>query len=101
MRRGSTPTHIFHVNVDLTGATVYITYKQGKENVFEKTGEDVQIQALEDGTCNLVTKLTQEETLNLTDGNVRVQISYNLNGYIDKSNIMNFAAEEILKDEKI
>lgn len=61
--RGTTPTHIFEVDIDLrTIEVLYLTYKQGdgcnERVVLEKALEDLTI------TEDLVTtKLTQEETL--------------------------------------
>ena len=44
MTRGTTPTHEFNTNVDLTDAKiVYITYMQNGETVVEKTIDDATI----------------------------------------------------------
>lgn len=59
-KRGSTPVNVFKVNVDLTDATVYVTYSQSGNVVIEKTGEDLII--TED---TITTHLTQEDTLKL------------------------------------
>ena len=41
MIRGTTPTNIFNVDVDLTTATaIYITYNQNGKTVFEKSLAD-------------------------------------------------------------
>lgn len=40
-RRGSTPTNTFDVDIDLTGATVFITYTQNNTTVLEKSGDGV------------------------------------------------------------
>lgn len=96
-RRGSTPTNIFNVNIDLRGAVVYITYKQNGEIVVEKSGDDVVVEE-----TYVSTKLTQKETLRFTDGVVRIQIRYvRESGQADASNILETRAEEILKDGEI
>ena len=96
-RRGSTPTNIFCVNVDLRGAMVYITYKQNGEIIVEKSGDDIAIEE-----TYVSTKLTQEETLRFKDGVVRIQIRYvRESGQADASNILETRAEEILKDGEI
>lgn len=61
--RGTTPTHIFEVDIDLRTVTeLYLTYKQGDECnqkvVLEKTLDDVVV-----NEETVVTELTQEETL--------------------------------------
>ena len=96
-RRGSTPTNIFHVNVDLRGATVYITYKQNGKTLVEKTGNELTI-----GEDMVSTILSQEETLRFKAGPVRIQIRYvRSNGIADASNIIETRSEEILKDGEI
>lgn len=41
MRRGTTPTNTFSVPIDLSAATVFITYAQSGRTVIEKTGADL------------------------------------------------------------
>ena len=43
MRRGSTPTNVFDVDIDLRDATVFVTYEQFGNIVLEKTGEDLTV----------------------------------------------------------
>jgi len=94
MRRGSTPTNTFDVDIDLTGATVFITYKQKGRTVIEKTGTDITVTS-----TSLTVELTQAETLALDVGEVEMQIRYVFpNGSADASNIMRATAERILKD---
>lgn len=96
-RRGSTPTNIFNVNVDLRGARIYITYSQSGKNLVEKTGEDIEVTDRQ-----LTTVLTQEETLRFKPGPARIQIRYvRENGQADASNVIETCAEEILKDGEI
>lgn len=70
MRRGTTPTHIFKVPIDLTeAAEIYITYKQDGEIKLEKNIGDMTITA-EDITV----ELSQTETLAFsTIGEVEIQ----------------------------
>lgn len=96
-RRGSTPTNIFNVNVDLRGSRIYITYVQNGKIIVEKTNDSITIEEKK-----LTTTLTQEETLRFKTGPVRVQIRYvQVNGVADASNIIETRAEEILKDGEI
>lgn len=94
-RRGSTPINVFKVNIDLTGATVFVTYAQGGEVIIEKTGTDLMI------TENTIsTTLTQEDTLKLDDSMlVEMQIRYvRENGVADGSNVITASVGKILKD---
>ena len=94
MRRGSTPTNEFAVNIDLTGATVFVTYRQNGKNIVEKTGDDVTITP-----TKLTVSLSQEDTLAFTEGKVEMQIRYVFpGGGADASSIMQTTAERILKD---
>ena len=94
MRRGSTPVNVFDVDVDLTGATIYITYRQNGVNIIEKTGQDISVTSKD-----LTVSLSQEETLTFTEGVVEIQIRYVFpDGSADASNIMRVSAERILKD---
>lgn len=96
MRRGTTPTHEFVTDTDLTTAEVlYITYKQGDKKIIEKDIEAVTIEA-----DKVTTKLTQEETLSVAPhGTVKVQIRARLaDGGAVASNIMTASPEDILKD---
>ena len=96
-RRGSTPTNVFNVNVDLRDAKIYITYKQNNKIIVEKSGSDIQVER-----NKLTTRLTQAETLRFSVGPVRIQIRYvRPNGSSDASNIIETRAEEILKDGEI
>ena len=97
MRRGTTPTNTFAVDVDLTGATVFVSYEQDGKVVIEKTGSDVTV-----ATNALTVTLTQADTLAFHQGRVCVQIRYvDQLGTADASNIMETTAERILKDGEI
>ena len=70
-RRGSTPTNTFNVNIDLTDATVYVTYSQKGQVILEKTNANMTI-----NSDSIVVELTQEDTLKFSTGDVEVQIRY-------------------------
>lgn len=71
MRRGTTPTHIFAVDIDLTDAAVlFITYRQNGKTVLEKSLEDCEIT-----TEEIRVTLSQEDTLAFSvEGKVEIQI---------------------------
>lgn len=94
MRRGTTPTNTFSVNVDLTGATVFVSYEQDGAVVLEKTGSDLTV-----GTNSVEVVLSQNDTLAFHPGKVNIQIRYiDAFGTADASNIMATTAERIIKD---
>lgn len=96
MRRGTTPTHTFKTDMDLTTAEVlFITYKQGKKVVLEKTIDDVTITAEE-----ITTDLSQQDTLAMSSiGTVSIQIRAKFpDGTAVASNVMERPAKEILKN---
>lgn len=94
MRRGSTPTNTFDVDLDLRNATVFISYEQDGAIVVEKTGEDLTI-----GESQISLSLTQEETLKFHPGKVFIQIRYVFpNGAADASDIIQTTFERIIKD---
>ena len=94
-KRGSTPTNIFNVNIDLRDATVFLDYSQLGEVIIEKTGDQLTIT---DKT--ITTTLTQEDTLKLDDNQlVEMQIRYiRSNGIADASNVITASVGKILKD---
>lgn len=97
MRRGTTPTNTFLLDVDLSGATIFVTYEQGGVNVLEKTGADLTV-----APDSIAVKLTQADTLKFKPGNVNIQIRYvDAFGTADASNIITTTAERILKDGEI
>lgn len=98
MRRGTTPSHVFNVDVDLTEATIFLTYCQGGKTVLEKTNEDLDITA-----DSITVYLSQEDTLKFKDGvPVEIQLRYvTPSGKADASNIMLVGVERILKDGEI
>ena len=98
MKRGTTPTNTFKTNIDLTGATVFLTYSQRGRVVLEKTGDDLEITAEA-----IVTRLTQKDTLGFDAlQKVSLQIRYVFpDGTAGASNIMTVTVGEILKDGEI
>lgn len=98
MKRGTTPVNTFRTNIDLTGATVFLTYSQRGRVILEKTGEDLTIS--EDA---VVTRLTQRDTLGLDAiQKVSIQLRYVFpDGTAGASNIMTAEVGEILKDGEI
>lgn len=94
--RGTTPTNIFDVDLDLTDAeVVYYTYSQDGVTVFEKTKEDLDI------TPSRVTiKLSQKDTLKLNHSKpVEIQARARfVNGDAPASCIIVTTAERILKN---
>lgn len=104
MIRGTTPTNTIETDIDLTGATIFVTYSQGGSTVFEKTGDDLTVETTtgDDGNQvhTITTVLSQEDTLALkSDLKVRVQIRAVFeNGCSVASEIMEMTVGEILKD---
>lgn len=98
MRRGTTSKHVFRTNVDLTEATVFVTYQQGKSVIIEKTGNDLDVQPRK-----VIVNLTQEDTLSFAANiNATVQIRYILaDGTADASNKINISVQDIIKDGEI
>lgn len=101
MRRGTTPTHTFTTEVDLSEATdIYITYQQDGKNVVEKTIDDITF--IEGG---FQITLTQKDTLAFTSDTskkIDVQVRAVLgDGTAIASNIIRIDAHAILKDGEI
>lgn len=95
MRRGTTPTNTFTVDVDLTQAEVlYVTYKQNARTVIEKALADVTV------TAKAVTvELSQADTLKFGKGEVEMQIRARLpDGSALASQIMTAPVEAVLKE---
>lgn len=97
MRRGTTPTHIFGTDVDLTDAEViYITYRQGNKNVLEKTKDDfISLTADE-----IRLELSQTDTLGFSaSGSVDIQIRARFpDGAAIASQVIHTSANVILKE---
>lgn len=100
MKRGTTPTHTFTVDVDLTSATViYLTYKQNGQTIVERSKDEMTVTSEQ-----IQVKLTQDETLAFsTAGNIQIQIRA---GFSDGSRIASdiltvSPAGQILKEGSI
>ncbi len=95
MRRGTTPTNTFTVDVDLTTAiAVFVTYKQGDRILVEKDIDDLDITA-----TKVEVTLSQEDTLAFAQGSVRIQIRAKYgDGAAIASNIIVAPVDQILKD---
>ena len=72
MIRGTTPDYILTVNADLTGTTVYVTFKQLRMSVDIK---DPPV-TVSEGTSTIAIRLTQEQTLSLSEGRADIQVKY-------------------------
>ena len=94
MKRGSTPVNTFEVDLNLTGATIFVTYEQNGRIVLEKTGSDLTV--TED---SITLELTQADTLLFSPGKVLIQIRYVFpDGSADASDIITTTFERIIKD---
>ena len=97
MRRGTTPTNVFGVDIDLTDATVFVDYEQDGKIVLEKTGADLTV-----ATDSVTVQLSQADTLAFKPGRVLIQLRYvDAFGTADASNIITTTAERIIKDGEI
>lgn len=102
MTRGTTPTHKFNVNVDLTEARVYVTYKQRGSVIVERNNEE-ETNTLTIDSESVVLTLTQEETLKFyTNEKVDIQIRAVFeDGTAIASSIVSVYTDKILKDGEI
>ena len=101
MKRGTTPTHTFPVDVDLTQCDViFLTYKQGNNTIIER---DINNMTVTPDGIEVV--LTQTETLAFNSaGKIEIQIraGYPNNGPRIASDILTISpAGRILKDGEI
>ena len=97
MRRGTTPTNTFSVPIDLSAATVFITYAQSGRTVIEKTGDDLTFDS-SDG-YKIIVELSQQDTLAFKAGAVEIQIRCVFEtGEALASNIIRTTFDRILKD---
>lgn len=103
MRRGSTPTNTFLTDIDLSTATVFVSYEQKGQVILEKTGTDLTFAPGEEaGTYTITLELSQADTLKFQPGTVLIQLRYVFpNGSADASNIIQTSAERIIKDGEI
>ena len=102
MIRGTTPTHKLNVNVNLTSAKVYVTYKQRGSVIVERSNEDTNDTLIIDEKSITLT-LTQEETLKFY-ANEKVEIQIRAvfeDGEAIASNIVSLYTDKILKEGEI
>lgn len=103
MRRFTTPALPMTVPVDLTGADIYVTIKQGQRKL-QKTGSDViSVYDSESGKTTLAMTLTQEETGQfLSEKKAYVQVNWIFaDGTRDATNIKQIDVSENLIAEVI
>lgn len=103
MRRFTTPVLPMTVPVDLTGADVYVTIKQGQRKL-QKTGSDViSVYDSESGKTTLTIQLSQEETgAFLSEKQATVQVNWIFeNGTRSATNIKKIDVTENLLNEVI
>lgn len=114
MIRGTTPTHVFYTEIDLSNIDkIFVTYKQGKDVILEKSIDDVEINEEEK---SISVHLSQEDTLKFKDKNwtwlypnenakdtkVKIQIRIKfLDDSAIASNIILVDVDDILKDGEI
>lgn len=95
MRRGTTPTITYNVDIDLTSALeLYVTITEDGVVMVERSINDVTITSK-----SVSISLTQEETLKFNPGKVLMQIRARMpDGAALASNIMMGDVAQILKD---
>ena len=98
MKRGTTCKHTIRTNVDLTKATVFVTYQQGKSTILERTNSDLEIQPRK-----IIVSLTQEDTLGfVANSTATIQVRYIMaDGTADASNKVTVNVQDIIKDGEI
>jgi hypothetical protein len=105
MIRGTTPDYILEgQGVDLSGRRVYVTFAQGNYK-FTRTNENLTMEVDTSGQT-VVTRisitLTQEETLRLHEGTVRIQIkAIDSDGNVDASECMSAGVGQALLEKVI
>lgn len=97
MRRGTTPYLTIHTDEDLTG------YAQVVFTIEDRAGTEVDVVSgsgfMEVNADSVVVKLTQEQTLSLAKGGVKMQLrAVDTGGNAIASNIMQANLEDVLKD---
>ena len=100
MVRGTTPTNTFKLPFYMEIADIseiYVSYSQNGKIKIEKSIGDLIIKYEEN--LVIVCVLTQEDTLKLSEGKVKIQIRLKTSdGVAMASNIINTYASEVLKD---
>ena len=98
MRRGTTPTFTFEVDLDLTGWDTYITFEQRKQEI---TRKDAAITPANNGGCLAEVELTQAETLSFKVGPAKAQLRAYKDGEAVASTVFDFEVREILLEGEI
>jgi len=84
--------------IDLSEATVFISYEQGRKIVIEKTNPDLTFTS-DQQKYFITLELTQEDTLKFAEGAVFIQIRYVFpTGDAGASNIITTTFDRIIKD---
>ena len=95
MIRGTTPTHIYKTDADLSDAeVVYVTYQQGNR-VLEKTKDDLTFT-----DTGFELKLTQDETLKFKAGVIDAEVQIRArfaDGTAVASNVIPVPISKIIK----
>ena len=97
MRRGTTPTFTFEVDLDLTGWDTYITFEQRKVEITRKNPAITP----SNGGCIAEVELTQAETLAFKVGPARAQLRAIKDGEAVASTVFDFEVREILLEGEI
>lgn len=99
MIRGTTPTHVFKTDADLSDAeVVYVTYQQGSKKL-EKTKEDLTFT-----DTGFELKLTQAETLGFKSGGINAEVQIRArfaDGTAVASNVIVVPVSKIIKGGEI
>lgn len=99
MRRGTTPTFTFDVDLDLTGWDYYVTFEQGSREI---TRKDAEVIPANEGGCQMLVRLTQEETLAFKAGvKGKAQIRACKDGDAVASTVFEFPVHDVLLDGEI
>ena len=94
MRRGTTPTFSFEVDLDLTGWETYITFEQRSREI---TRKDAAIVPANEGEgCIAEVELTQAETLSFKPGLAHAQLRAVKDGKAVASTIFDFEVTDVL-----
>lgn len=98
MRRGTTPTHIFHLPFSAEDLKFTITYAQDDKELVKKTEDDCDVN---DNVIELT--LSQEDTLSFDEKKaVQVQIkTLDFGGNVKASKVMITTAGKILDEDVI
>lgn len=95
MIRGTTPTHVFKTDVDLSDAdVVYVTYKQGQKTLEKEKGD------LKFTDSGFELELTQEETLSFKSNGINAEVQIRAryaDGTAIASNVIVVPVSKIIK----